>query len=197
LETQACISQAAASVLKMLSAVLAGRVALANTNREDVKEKKIPFAELAAHVTQANIYQQDAEDRKTPSAQIVLHVLQDITYQERALEEITPFVHDAPQLVPQDNSFLDLAPNLPMLFAADAEPVVPGNKSHHHVMVNKTRDVPLVQFVQEEHKNQVNARCWQTLCVLNAEIVLLLREFLPHRQVFSTTLPDQNCQGGR
>lgn len=110
---------------------------------------------------------------------------------------MTLYAQDAPQLVQQDNSFLDLAPNLPMLFAADAEPVVPGNMPHHHVMVNKTRDVPLVLFVQEEHKNQANARFGQTLYVPNAEIVLLVREFLPRRQVFSATLPDQNCQGGR
>jgi hypothetical protein len=106
LETQACISQAAASVLKMLSAVLAGRVALANTNREDVKEKKIPFAELADHVTQVNIYQQDAEDLKTPCAQIALCVLQDFMLREHAQKETTQFAHDAARLVPQDNSLL-------------------------------------------------------------------------------------------
>lgn len=54
-ETQVYINQAAALALKTLSAVLAGHAALANTNQEDVKEKKIPFAVLADHVTQANI----------------------------------------------------------------------------------------------------------------------------------------------
>lgn len=76
-ETQAYINQAAALVRKMLSAVLAGHAVLANTNREDVKEKKIPFVVLAAHVTQANRGQEDAKDRRTPSAQIALCALQD------------------------------------------------------------------------------------------------------------------------
>jgi ribosomal 50S subunit-associated protein YjgA (DUF615 family) len=127
-ETQAYINQAAALALKTLSAVLAGHVALANTNQEDVKEKKIPFAVLADHVTQAkNIYQQDAVDRRTPYAQIVLHALQEIMYRERASEEITQFAHDALRHVPLDNSLLKLVQNLPMLYVAIAEPVTLDN----------------------------------------------------------------------
>jgi hypothetical protein len=122
-ETQAYINQAAALALKTLSAVLAGHVALANTNQEDVKEKKIPFAVLADHVTQAkNIYQQDAVDRRTPYAQVAQHALQESMYRERASEEITLFAHDALRHVPLDNSLLKLVQNLPMLYAANAVP---------------------------------------------------------------------------
>jgi len=85
-----------------------------------------------------------------------------------------------------------------MLSAADAEPVVTGCMSHHLVMVNKTRNAPLVPFAAGELTQLEHALPHRTRCAQGAKIAPEMQVKLalqPHPESRAIS-PSQSWRGG-
>lgn len=105
-----------------------------------------------------NTNQEDAEDRKTRFVQVALYADQDTTHQELVPEGIILFVHDAPQHVRRDNSFLELARNLLMLFAVDVVVAeLDSKRLPTRALSTRTRVAPRARYVRGEPRNPRNA----------------------------------------